>query len=587
MSENAAIWSDAVTAAALFAVDPAGCGGVLIRAGAGPVRDRWLDVLRQVLTPGPPFRKLPTGISDGRLLGGIDLAATLQAGHAVLERGLLAEVDGGVLLAVMAERLAPSTVAHLNAVIDSGEVMLERDGVSLRLPSSFGVVALDEGIDEERAPVSLCDRLAFHLDLSSPSRADLVDLPIDADAILAARGRLNRVTTPDEAIEALCHAAASLGISSLRAVLLATRVARAAAALDGEKDVGREQLELAARLVLAPRATVLPAPAEAEPEPDPADEEDAGQHDQEDNSRADDRPLDDLVLAAAQAAIPPDLLKRLQDRSAGRQRHISSGKQGLSKMGPRRGRPIGARRGELRAGARLNVLETLRAAAPWQPLRRRTQSGAMSEGDPTRLLIRKDDFRITRFKQKSGTTTIFVVDASGSSALQRLAEVKGAVELLLADCYIRRDEVALISFRGASAELLLPPTRSLTRAKRSLASLPGGGGTPLAAAIVAATELALAVRAKGLAPTIVLLTDGRANVSRDGSGGRAVAEAEALEAARQLAATAIPVVVVDTSPRPQPQAEKLAADMHARYVALPYADAGTLSRAVQANIRPG
>ena len=88
MSENAAIWSDAVTAAALFAVDPAGCGGVLIRAGAGPVRDRWLDVLRQVLTPGPPFRKLPTGISDGRLLGGIDLAATLQAGHAVLEKGL-------------------------------------------------------------------------------------------------------------------------------------------------------------------------------------------------------------------------------------------------------------------------------------------------------------------------------------------------------------------------------------------------------------------------------------------------------------------------------------------------------------------
>jgi magnesium chelatase subunit D len=254
----------------------------------------------------------------------------------------------------------------------------------------------------------------------------------------------------------------------------------------------------------------------------------------------------------------------------------------VSKLGPRRGRPIGARRGELRAGARLNVLETLRAAAPWQPLRRRTQP--VSHGDPTRLLIRKDDFRITRFKQKTGTTTIFVVDASGSSALQRLAEVKGAVELLLADCYVRRDEVALIAFRGKSAELILPPTRSLTRAKRSLAALPGGGGTPLSAAIIAATELGLAIRAKGMAPTIVLMTDGRANVSRDGSGGRPAAEAEALEVARQLAATAIPVVVVDTSPRPQPQAEKLATEMHARYVALPYADAARLSRAVQANI---
>ncbi|MFN5457531.1 VWA domain-containing protein, partial [Bradyrhizobium sp.] len=112
------------------------------------------------------------------------------------------------------------------------------------------------------------------------------------------------------------------------------------------------------------------------------------------------------------------------------------------------------------------------------------------------------------FKQRSGTTTIFVVDASGSSALQRLAEVKGAVELLLAECYIRRDEVALIAFRGKGAELLLPPTRSLTRAKRSLAALPGGGGTPLSAAIFAATELALAVKAKGQAPTIVLMTDG-------------------------------------------------------------------------------
>jgi len=583
MSETSAIWSDAVAAAALFAVDPAASGGVVVRAGAGPVRDRWLEILRQFLPQETPFRKLPTGISDSRLLGGIDLAATLQAGHAVLEKGLLAEVDRGVLLAVMAERLAPSTVAHLNAVIDSGEVMLERDGVSLRQPSSFGVVALDEGVDEERATFSLCDRLAFHLDLMSLSRSDLTDLPIEADDVLAARGRLDRVTVPDEAIEALCHTAASLGISSLRAALLATRVARVAAALDGQDCVGREQLALAARLVLAPRATVLPAPEETEPEPDRPDDEDAGDNDQEDKSDTDDRPLDDVVLEAAQAAIPPDLLKRLQEGGPSRQRHISSGKQGLSKLGPRRGRPIGARRGELRAGARLNVLETLRAAAPWQPLRRRTQP--VSDGDPTRLLIRKDDFRITRFKQKTGTTTIFVVDASGSSALQRLAEVKGAVELLLADCYVRRDEVALIAFRGKSAELILPPTRSLTRAKRSLAALPGGGGTPLSAAIIAATELALAIRAKGMAPTIVLMTDGRANVSRDGSGGRPAAEAEALEVARQLAATAIPVVVVDTSPRPQPQAEKLATEMHARYIALPYADAARLSRAVQANIQ--
>ena len=168
--------------------------------------------------------------------------------------------------------------------------------------------------------------------------------------------------------------------------------------------------------------------------------------------------------------------------------------------------------------------------------------------------------------------------------MQRLAEVKGAVELMLADCYIRRDEVALIAFRGTGADLLLPPTRSLTRAKRSLAALPGGGGTPLATAIDAATKLALAIRSKGQSPTIVLMTDGRGNVGRDGQGGRAAAEADAHDAARQLGATGIQVVLVDTSPRPQPSAEKLATEMHARYVALPYADAARLSRAVQAQI---
>ena len=146
-----------------------------------------------------------------------------------------------------------------------------------------------------------------------------------------------------------------------------------------------------------------------------------------------------------------------------------------------------------------------------------------------RILIRKDDFRISRFKQRTETTTIFVVDASGSAALHRLAEAKGAVELLLADCYIRRDQVALIAFRGSVAELLLPPTRSLARAKRSLAGLPGGGGTPLAAGLDAAFALSDSIRRKGQTPTVVVLTDGRANIARDGGQGRPRAEEDAMQ----------------------------------------------------------
>ena len=225
-----------------------------------------------------------------------------------------------------------------------------------------------------------------------------------------------------------------------------------------------------------------------------------------DNGRKDDqspdidRALDEVILAAVQAALPPDVLSALRAGSLGRSRSRSSGKAGALQKSGTRGRPNGVLRGELRAGAKLNVIETLRAAAPWQPLRQRE---TMKDGARPRILIRKDDFRISRYKQRSETTTIFVVDASGSAALHRLAEAKGAVELLLADCYVRRDSVAVIAFRGQGAEVLLPPTRSLVRAKRSLAGLPGGGGTPLACGIDAAVTLAAAVRARGATPVIV------------------------------------------------------------------------------------
>ncbi len=361
MSEGAAIWSDAMLAAALIAVDPVGLGGVRVHGGAGPIRDRWLEIFRSCLPATTPIRKLPPAISDGRLLGGIDLAATLQSGRPVVERGLLAEIDGGVLLAVMAERLEASTVAYLNAVLDAHEVVVERDGLSLRQPSAFALVALDEGIDDEEAAASLRDRLAFSIELGGLSQAGLTAPSYEADFLQDARGRLRRVTIADEFIEVLCAAAVSLGITSLRAPLLAIRAARAVAALAGETAVRRDDVEAAARLVLAPRATMLPAPAEQQAEQQQPD--DSGQSDQDQRDQA---PLDDVILDAAQAAIPPDILRQIQDQTLSRRRSATAGKQGTARNDPRRGRPIGVRRGELRAGARLNVLETLRVAAPWR-----------------------------------------------------------------------------------------------------------------------------------------------------------------------------------------------------------------------------
>lgn len=240
-------------------------------------------------------------------------------------------------------------------------------------------------------------------------------------------------------------------------------------------------------------------------------------------------------------------------------------------------------------------METLRAAAPWQKLRQQesamrvvpSQQAMPGQAQPShRIQVRREDFHITRFKQTGQTTTLFVVDASGSSALNRLAEAKGAVELLLADCYVRRDRVAVLAFRGKTAELLLPPTRSLARAKRSLAGLPGGGGTPLASAIDAARELADQISRRGETPIIVLLTDGRGNIARDGTSGRARASEDALTAARQMRMDGISCLLMDTSPQPQAAAQMLAREMGAAYVPLPYAGAQMLSQVVRAAMAP-
>ena len=580
-------WSDAVAALQLFAVDPAGTGGVLLRSRAGPVRERWLKMLRATLPAGEPLRTIPLQIAEGRLLGGLDLNATLLAGRPVAERGLLAEADGGILVLAMAERLSSATSVHISAAMDARETIVERDGVSLRMPARFGVVALDEGLDDELAPAALRDRFAFHVDLNELSTGDAEEFVMDGGEVSMARERLKTLRANNEQVEAMCSAAAALGIISLRAPLLALRVACASAAFSGHSEVEQDDIASAARLVLAPRALVFPhadRPEQQEQPPEPPADPAANDDHRGIYKPEIDRALDEVILAAVQAALPPDVLAVLR-ASSGRARARSQGKAGALQKSGKRGRPAGVLRGGLRAGARLNVIETLRAAAPLQPLRRREAAANAGTSSRPRILIRKDDFRISRFKQRAETTTIFVVDASGSAALHRLAEAKGAVELLLADCYIRRDQVALIAFRGSGAELLLSPTRSLARAKRSLAGLPGGGGTPLAAGLDAAFALSDSIRRKGQTPTVVVLTDGRANVARDGGQGRPRAEEDAMSAARQLRAAAITAVLVDTSPRPGASGESFAREMGARYLPLPHADATTLSKAVLASIR--
>ena len=195
-------------------------------------------------------------------------------------------------------------------------------------------------------------------------------------------------------------------------------------------------------------------------------------------------------------------------------------------------------------------------------------------------MIRPSDIRLKRYQDVSDRLVIFAVDASGSSAVARLAEAKGAVELMLAEAYARRDHVALIAFRGEAAEIILPPTRSLVQTKRRLAGLPGGGGTPLAAGLKAAAELARQARSQGLSPSLALMTDGRANVPLPGRSGRAAADEDATAMARVLRGLDLPGAVVDTSVRPRHELASLASVLGATYVPLPRADATGLSRAI-------
>ncbi len=570
----ASAWDDALLAAALLAVDPVGLGGVAVHAPAGAVRDAWMDAFRARLAAGIPVRRMPARIEDDRLLGGLDLAATLRAGRTVAMRGLLAELDGGVLIAGMAERMPAATAAKLAAALDTGAVAVEREGVRERHAARFGLVLLDEGEDcgEEQPPAALLDRLAFQVDLAGFSTRDIPPVPLPR----LAAGLAASIACADEFIEALCGAAVALGVASMRASVLAVRVACAAAALAGRAAVTAEDAAVAARLVLGPRATRLPQSAEA-PTPEQAPDDSASPPDktEQDDTPADGK-LDDRVLEAAEAAIPAGLLARLLDGGVARVKRHSEGKAGAMQRGATRGRPAGSRPGDPRAGQRLDVIATLRAAAPWQGLRRLESASA------GRILVRRDDLRVVRRRQRRASVAIFVVDASGSAALNRLAEAKGAVELLLADCYVRRDQVALIAFRGRQAELLLPPTRSLARARRLLAGLPGGGGTPLCAGIEAATDLADGVRRRGQSPLVVLLTDGRPNVARDGMGGRPRAEADSLAAAQRLRVSGMPALMVDVAPLPHPFAAQIATAMGARYLALPAAQSATITRAVQA-----
>ena len=611
-------WLRALQVAQLLVINPHGLGGVILRARSGPVRDRWLAYLNTVAQLGGmrlPLRKMPLGISDENLIGGIDLDQTLRTGKAVLRQGLLAQCDQQLLLMPMAERVEVGAVAKVVSVLDNGFIAIERDGQSRRIESHFGVVALDEGIEDDEQPnEKIRQRVAFLLNLDILGWRDLPetddDFVPDSQSLQDARENFSNVTVSEDSLDALVGVAEQLGVISIRALTLAINTAKCLTAFDGEDEVSSLHLQRAIALVLSPRATRMPqsAPPEEEEIPSESDEkpeneqdpvdqepppEDQSQEeeqedgeDQEPESNAETpQALEDEILEVAQAAIPADLLARLADLADLKSPKGMGGKTGAVKVGRMRGRPLGNMAGMPEGGKTLSIIDTLRAAVPWQRVRRAEILAAGKTIPLGKIMIRKEDFRIKRYQERTQTLTMFIVDASGSSAMHRLAEAKGAVELLLAECYIRRDQVAVMSFRGSVAELILAPTRSLVKAKRALSGLPGGGGTPLSRAIDESFEIASVSMRKGLTPTLVFLTDGRANIAKDGSPGRPKAMKDAQQSARAASYYSFKSLWIDTSPQARDEGKAMAALLGSMYLPLPNAGATEVSQAIMQGLK--
>ena len=603
-------WLRALEVAQLLVINPHGLGGVILRARSGPVRDRWLTYLNTIAQLGGmrlPLRKMPLGISDENLIGGIDLDQTLRTGKAVLRQGLLAQCDQQLLLMPMAERVEVGAVAKVVSALDNGFISIERDGQSRRIESHFGVVALDEGIEDDEHPnEKIRQRVAFLLNLDILGWRDLPetddDFVPDADSLQDTRKNFSKITVSEDSLNALVGVAEQLGVTSIRALSLAINTAKCLAAIDKDDEVTSMHLQRAIALVLSPRATRIPqsAPPEEEeqpeneqdqvdqepPPPPPDPTEDQKQEDQEPESNTETpQALEDEILEAAQAAIPADILARLADLADPKTPKGMGGKAGAVKVGRIRGRPLGNMPGMPEGGKTLSIIDTLRAAVPWQRVRRAEMLAAGKTIPAGKIVIRKEDFRIKRYQERTQTLTMFIVDASGSSAMHRLAEAKGAVELLLAECYIRRDQVAVMSFRGSAAELILAPTRSLVKAKRALSGLPGGGGTPLSRAIDESFEIASVSMRKGLTPALVFLTDGRANIAKDGSPGRSKAMEDAQQSARAASYYSFKSLWIDTSAQARDEGKALAALLGSMYLPLPNAGANEVSQAIMQGLK--